>query len=110
ESLIAFAKSKGWEVESKDSGFYILKPPPGIFKPTFRVQVPHLENELAYPVMISAIVDSFARMYKWVYEALKNFLSKSPQEIEESLKEIGTTEVEKRKINPAVVQHQAVAA
>ncbi len=87
ESFIAFVKSKGWEIESKDEDFYILKPPADVKPASFRVQIPHLEHSPAYPLMITTITSSFANFYDWDERSLLKLLSQEPRKVEEALQE-----------------------
>ncbi len=87
ESVLAFLRFKGWEVEKKTNVFYIMKPPPSITPSDFRLQFPHLEDARAYKVVITEIVKDTANLYEWNEWALLKLLSKSPEEVEKVLKQ-----------------------
>lgn len=87
ESFIAFVKSKGWEIESKDEDFYILKPPVDVKPSSFRVQIPHIEHDAAYPLMITTITSSFANFYDWDERSLLKLLSQAPHVVEDALQD-----------------------
>lgn len=85
ESVLAFLRMKGWELEEKTSGFYIVKPPKEIKPQSFRLKIPHLSKELAYPVMIIELVNEIADFYDWNKKILRFLLAKSMVEIEQML-------------------------
>ncbi len=85
ESVLAFLRMKGWELEEKTSGFYIVKPPIEIKPQSIRLKIPHLNKELAYPVMIVELVNEIANYYDWNKKVLRFLLSKNMVEIEQML-------------------------
>lgn len=77
---------KGWELEEKTPGFYIVKPPKELKPQSIRLRIPHLNKVLAaYPVMIVEIVNEIADFYDWNKKVLRFLLSKNMVEIEQML-------------------------
>lgn len=85
ESVLAFLRMKGWELESKTSGFYVVKPPKDVKPNSIRLKIPHLKKELAYPIMIVELVNEIAAFYNWDKMVLRLLLSKKLEEIEQIL-------------------------
>lgn len=94
ESVLAFLRMKGWELEEKTSGFYIIKPPKDIKPQSIRLKIPHLKKELAYPVMIVELVNEIADYYDWNKHVLRLLLSKNMTEIEQILIASATKELQ----------------
>ena len=92
ESVLAFLHFKGWKLEEKTSGFYIVTPPEDV-QPKIQLKIPHLKKELAYPIMIVELVNEIANFYDINKFVLRALLSKKTKQIEKMLYQVISKEL-----------------
>ena len=101
ESVYRFLLMRGWQLKEKNKGFFVLTPPTDFDWQINKMEIPHIEHAPAYPAMITVLVKNLAKFYEWNNHTLRYFLSKSPKEIDQMLKDITQLEIIQKKRNEA---------